>query len=71
MNGSRPDSEIVVGKIDLSFRLLDDMDRFLGERSRRGARSFGAPGCPFRLPGPARNAILTSSCRSASISECR
>ena len=30
-NGS--DLELVVEKIDLSFRVLDDMERFLGERS--------------------------------------
>lgn len=33
MNGSPPDPELVVEKIDLSFRVLDDMERFLAERA--------------------------------------
>ena len=34
MNDREYDLEIVVEKIDLSFRVLDDMERFLGERSQ-------------------------------------
>lgn len=34
MNGSSLDPELVVENIDLSFRVLDDMERFLDERSQ-------------------------------------
>jgi hypothetical protein len=33
MSDNGPDPELVVEKIDLSFRVIDDMERFLGERS--------------------------------------
>ncbi|MBN1835288.1 MAG: hypothetical protein JW820_05520 [Spirochaetales bacterium] len=44
MNVSRPDPELVVEKIDLSFRVLDDMDRFLDERTR----AFSSSSSPDR-----------------------
>lgn len=34
MSDNGPDPELVVEKIDLSFRVLDDIERFLGERSK-------------------------------------
>jgi hypothetical protein len=34
MSDNEPDPELVVEKIDLSFRVLEDMERFLGERSQ-------------------------------------